>query len=83
LHDAKISNAFCDGEVALLMEKPIECVKCGQGGGTLVKIGENRYVHNICPRKRIPPKLIISQKGTEISPEINPSLQVAAQRDKR
>lgn len=25
--------------------KPVTCVQCGSGGGTLVKVGENAYRH--------------------------------------
>lgn len=54
---------------------PILCQKCGQGGGTLVKLGEG-YAHNKCPARRISikPKPVEPQKGTEIPVDPGQSL---------
>lgn len=29
--------------------RSILCVKCGQGGGTLQRVGDGKYKHAVCP----------------------------------
>lgn len=39
--------------------RPVTCVQCGSGGGTLVKIGQNTYRHQrpeMCRRKEVEKK---------------------------
>ena len=33
--------------------RPIVCSKCGQGGGTLLKIDDDKYEHDRCPVGRV------------------------------
>lgn len=32
--------------------KPITCVSCGKGGGTLENVGMGKYRHKECPRRK-------------------------------
>lgn len=33
--------------------RPITCVQCGSGGGTLVKVADKKYAHKKCLPQRL------------------------------
>lgn len=51
-------GGLMENEKVILLGRPITCSKCGQGGGTLIRIDKDTYRHQECPPKRRPPMII-------------------------